>query len=1187
MSASEQDQPETVEDMEEEEQTVSKFDRSTLHRAKDFWGAFDKFIDDARWKENVFWATGTGTKPFYMLCYILDVYQSEPYLLDPYLDRIVQPVVEKFRVDLKAVMKRWEEEHDPSYNHGAEEVVNALKSERMEIIAKFIYWMCKVRGEKYIVHYFPHSVSDLSLLLRLFSLIPTPDSVIWQINYDLLLWLSLVVTLPFSLSSFDTLPLPSSSPTTTVERIEYVAFTHLHRSSKDRDAAVRLLSSLYSRSEGQLGGRLSNFLDVIRGEICAEEGGGRWNVTEEGILQTLAAILRAIPRKTVLPMLGDISAFAFLIQGNDEEKKVIGRSILTRKYWIKVIGRVAVLYLPFRAYGRGKVRGKAVKAAFSAEGESVAEGHDEEEDEFDIPEEVENIIQHLLEGLEDKDTVVRYSSAKYIARVASRVPASFSSQLLEAVLSLFEKNVAFDEDGEYDPFTVPDNTWHGACLAVAELVRQGQVGDEALGEVLKWIARAMVFDYLRSSQPVGSSVRDSASYVLWSLARSSARFSTHQVLLIAHTLTKVALFDKEVHVRRAASAAFQEAAGRVGSLPEGINVVQKMDGLAVGLRRKSFLQAAIEVAAFDEYRENLENHLIKRTLAHYDPEMRELGGKALASLLKLDKLGRVDTVARLLMERLKEKEANKIHGALWALSELAAICHDFGSPPYLAIRVQIFKSLSDIPSPILNAYSSASILIACCAVIENAYSMESEMEKTNWWAVINVCLRNGDEACHLAAAQALGNISKFHDCGQEIDSLLQEMGRSLAVAQQGAALVLGRIDYLGPCHKYYEKVLHAMIPFIQADSPKKAARIEGRRNGFEALHLISTSLVSVPGRRTNNIGMVAVPLFLEGLKDYTSDRRGDVGSWVRSACLEGLRVLVPLMLKSEQSLQQDMLDTIVGNVLKHTLEKIDTVRIVARGTIIALIKAVDAESRSCLHRRDLFQPILDQDVAEWRDLGKVFELLLPILAVQEYRGVFLEGVVLGLGSRMETSIGGAATAFVDFASVLEVEPMADVYSLKDLCEDLFQLAKSKYSQHRIFIPTAQAVGLLLEAELLEPLADTETGAPILHRIAEMMVKSTTSKNVQRILVCVKNVLSSFNIDVLRPKVLKAIPDFLCNDIPRVRTAAADDLYLILQTRGEATEAVQEILLGTAWLNASQDELKSKVDDLIAELSQGN
>jgi len=64
-------------------------------------------------------------------------------------------------------------------------------------------------------------------------------------------------------------------------------------------------------------------------------------------------------------------------------------------------------------------------------------------------------------------------------------------------------------------------------------------------------------------QTIGSSVRDSAAYVLWSLARTltpdQARPYAQQ---LAERLVCVAVFDREVSIRRAASAAFQEAVGR-------------------------------------------------------------------------------------------------------------------------------------------------------------------------------------------------------------------------------------------------------------------------------------------------------------------------------------------------------------------------------------------------------------------------------------------------------------------------------------------------------------------------------------------------------------------------------------------------------------------------------------------------
>lgn len=62
-------------------------------------------------------------------------------------------------------------------------------------------------------------------------------------------------------------------------------------------------------------------------------------------------------------------------------------------------------------------------------------------------------------------------------------------------------------------------------------------------------------------------MRDAAAYLLWSLSRSCspATLAPHAID-IATALVCVACLDREVGVRRAASAAFQEGVGRLVSI---------------------------------------------------------------------------------------------------------------------------------------------------------------------------------------------------------------------------------------------------------------------------------------------------------------------------------------------------------------------------------------------------------------------------------------------------------------------------------------------------------------------------------------------------------------------------------------------------------------------------------------------
>ena len=53
-----------------------------------------------------------------------------------------------------------------------------------------------------------------------------------------------------------------------------------------------------------------------------------------------------------------------------------------------------------------------------------------------MPESMEEVIEELLVGLKDKDTVVRWSAAKGIGRVTGRLPQDLADEVLLKHLSL-------------------------------------------------------------------------------------------------------------------------------------------------------------------------------------------------------------------------------------------------------------------------------------------------------------------------------------------------------------------------------------------------------------------------------------------------------------------------------------------------------------------------------------------------------------------------------------------------------------------------------------------------------------------------------------------------------------------------------------------------------------------------------
>lgn len=138
----------------------------------------------------------------------------------------------------------------------------------------------------------------------------------------------------------------------------------------------------------------------------------------------------------------------------------------------------------------------AAAVAAAARAAEDAEGHDE------VPESIERILESLLVGLRDTDTVVRWSAAKGLGRVTSRLPRELADDVVESVLELF---VPFETDG----------AWQGACLTLGELGRRGLLLPERLPSVFPCVLRALAYDELRGAAPVGAHVRDSACYLCW------------------------------------------------------------------------------------------------------------------------------------------------------------------------------------------------------------------------------------------------------------------------------------------------------------------------------------------------------------------------------------------------------------------------------------------------------------------------------------------------------------------------------------------------------------------------------------------------------------------------------------------------------------------------------------------------
>ncbi|GAA6008247.1 hypothetical protein JCM10207_000052 [Rhodosporidiobolus poonsookiae] len=1062
------------------------------------------------------------------LCGMLDGYQEQPQLLDPSLEALVSPLL----LTLREQVRRRE---------------LPLSSKRLNRLARLVYFVTKVRGAKVVVRFFPHETSDLSLLLPLLSSTfspsadPTPStssrsltSASWELRYLLLLWLSVVIRLPFDLARLG----PD-----TAETMQRVGFEALALASKEGDAAQEVLARFYSRQDAPL----ENLIAAC--EKCFSSMEQPTLVTAH--LSLLSSVLRnARPASLLAHWSALYHLLAYLPTDTSKGKG----GALMAKMRCKVAGRLALL-----KFAEAKERGEV--------------------GEEDVPEATEVIVGELIETLGHSDTLPRYSSAKYLARLCSSLPSAFSAQVVDAVLSTLSDALA--EANEQGMADRAEGKVQGACLACGEMARRGLIGtgeggEEQVERVVDGVLQALAFDHLHLSRSLGTSARDSAAYVLWSLSRTlPTSLAQPHAPRIAERLVCTALFDREVQVRRAASAAFQEGVGRWSVFPHGIDVLRMVDFFTVSVRHRAYLQAAPSVAAHAEYRPSILAHLVETGISHYDSDIRALGAKALGSVVELDDVALGPSLIAQQIEKLaKTKDSATLHGLLLSLASLAKAVAGLPADEVEMLRNQIFHATTSLLLPCARQLKSSSpVLAAALAALAASAPSPSSALPAEWFEMLLKACETADEEVHVRAGEAVQAVSRA-------------VG---GVRQQAAVLMLGKIEYgtISDDGALLIKVAERLARFVQREGSGKAATIEARRNGVDAL----SSLVC----RYNISPSLAplLPALLDalhlGFSDYTTDQRGDVGSWVRIVTLQAWAALLPALLSTSvaRPLEQDRLDRVVAAMAKQAVERLDNVREVA-GTALVGIWAFARKQKEegglvVLRKSEVWESIEAEPRLSWRDQGWASERILPLLEVEEYRAEVLEGAVLA-ASQYSTS-----TPFLDYA--LSLPALSDFSSpsssLLDLLRALYTLGKTHFASNRLFLPFLSILSSLAEAGCLDEVALDESGegAKVLRNSLGLATNAVGKmKSAPRLTASGKVLIAFLALPHVGPFAADRLPLYLSHSQPWLRQQVADDLFGQLSVlTPDGDEELEGLLAETAWTTAGYEEAAQKVAELVKKM----
>ncbi|POW16356.1 hypothetical protein PSTT_01484 [Puccinia striiformis] len=1145
---------------------------------------------------------------FGYLTLVLDRYQEQPYLLDPHLERMVHSIILRLRQWLAYLQQPLAEFVDPSTD-----LIKTLSIEevslRLQKLSHLLYFIVKVRGYKTIVRFFPHQVQDLSIVISTFGLVlpksdekgpnkiveTFSDATLWHFRYILLLWLSLICMIPFDLSRFDQLATLQTQNTSTYQYVERIGWAYLGLPGKEREAAALVLARLMLR-EDVFHSHLLTFVEKCIGHL--RTAGEHDLFLATGIAQVLCILLELARPLQML------DALPLLHQALLETSRLpyISASIGLRKLRAKLAGRVALV------------------TPMNSEDSSASE------DEL-VPESIEMIVQDLLECLQDKDTVVRWSGAKYLAKIGKRLPEAFSIQICDAILDLFSLQTIEEQRGGIDLLSVNDYTWQGACLACAEFLRQKSFPVSRLGILIEW---ALHFEQRKGVQSIGSGVRDAAAFVLWSFGRA---FSPSEVEPFANQLAiqlvLQSLFDREVHVRRAGSAAFQENVGRLGIFPHGIEVLQRADFFTVGLRRSSFLKAAPDVARFEEYREAILNHLLEVCVCHWDNDVRELASQSICQIARSAFVQIPPVLLSRLESGLQSKDINQIHGSILTLAELAqAVQSDKTDKANVQLLERIFRLVTGILDCNLKPRQLEVLLGSTCQALANTLPdcpqlCERFVESPAWIQLVDIGMKRSDDHLHCSLQSVLCQLSIRGVGVKQIQFFSKALTTGSVVARQASARCLGGFTFSSKAlQTSFEPTFDLLVARTEEKSSGLSEPIEVIRNCIESL----LSIVAHFGDQfqtccTQEQFSRLLKVFFDGLSNYTNDQRGDVGSWVRTSSLKSLEQIIDIYTKScithenhhskspLLELDQDFLiSQIFSGIIRQSLDYIDSVRQLAWHTMSRIL---DHLSDSNLLQVDndvaiLLKSTFDhQDSEHWRELTWTFPNSLNVLTKLIERiatlpassspsnntinhsaslaEALLQGIVILIGGKGNSE--KAATLFVDhIRNIGKSNPSIS----EDVVRRMLRLTSTRPSGSRNFgLCCWETIALLLETDALQPLDQYESGRQLLRCVLNMVTRNLNQPKVSinRVLTGSRIVIHLTLFKSVRIEAAKHLPSYLSYNSPRVRILTAETLYNALQLQDEEIPEAESLISETEWSECDNDkasEISTQISTILRD-----
>jgi hypothetical protein len=1025
-------------------------------------------------------------------------------------------------------------------------------------LASILYTLCKVRGAKVIVGFLnnePRYLDTILTKLEDLTFDKSTEDPSWKVPYVLLLWLSHLLLTPFDLASISVRPVRDGSQTarmalhtdlpTVAQRVIQVGAIHLSASTKAQDAAAAMLVRLATRPDMQRFRVADALVEDAIASLAPSAESPSTIYQQLGPLRFLAGIATSADVSHVLPSIyrscEKLSA--------DGAVSPVTENAVGKKLIVKIFRNIAILTLRLPS-----VSGPLLSFL---ETTSV----------------LEDVIDHLLQSLGDRDTPVRYAAAKAISLIISELEPEMGHEVIQAVLETFKEDIPRSAVG-VDYQTVNALKWHGLTLTLSHALFKRSASPSQLLDILNALVSALNFEQRTATgSSVGTNVRDAANFGIWSLSRRYtsdellsvdmndlrpvASSSKHETVIqaMAVQLLLSACLDPAGNIRRGSSAALQELIGRhPNQVTEGIAIVQIVDYQAVGLRKRGLIDVAGKAAALDlVYWKSLVNGLIGwRGLSSVDVISREAAALSLANFVTIaENRDGLTHVAERLLAGVETSAIESMHGIICSLSNLldlpistagdeqAATAHrhywrTLQSCGILQVDFNPRSLKSELPVAI------AKLTTGVCRRESGLVGVNTNKDFVNFGGMERVTerlLARHEGSILRVIPDMVKQLSRLRRLTDQSSGCLDNQVLTRAVTADSSKAVLtgaGRAIALGAITLQHESGLLGdgasdSIPILC--SLVRATSVDWRVIGLRALNLALQDLDS-SSRCDTELLTVVTQAVHTGLTDYTIDERGDVGSLVRLQGLTCVSRLLSLELLRQDSEHRQLLQS---DILRLSLEKLDRVR-----------------GRAALYRQQcLPQEYNVHDVDNINSKTYLSSALSPIFdpSCQPWaRRALLEGAISCAGISGESLLQTSRELIVESLDATDTQHLHLVLTTySELLRDI--LSSSTPNSSNLMLPALDLLAFLLDMRIPQKLADTQTGFKWRTLLSAVQKSHHKSSDVPKLLAAVNAYRGLAEVESIRGEVVKKLLSMLAtNPYPRIRIAVAEVVCEILDVR---------------------------------------